>query len=164
MSDDLVEDEDNPFPGELYNEPNGPNVYEGCKIDHKGAENVTPETFMAVLRGDSAAVSGRKVLNSTKDSNVFVYFSDHGEVDFLVFPEHQPLYSNMLNNTINYMYEHQMYRKMVLYIEACHSASLFDGILSQSKNVYAVVAANATESSWGTYCYPYDVVNGEHML
>jgi len=27
-------------------------------------------------------------------------------------------------------------------------------------NVYAVTAANADESSWGTYCSPNDVVDG----
>lgn len=92
--DDLVGDEDNPFPGQLFNEPDGPDVYAGCKIDYRGEEEVTPETFLAVLRGDKSSVpSGKKVLESTKDSNVFIYFSDHGERGFLVFPEHQPLYA-----------------------------------------------------------------------
>ena len=30
-------------------------------------------------------------------------------------------------------------------------------------NVYAVTAANAEESSWGTYCYPDDTIHGEHV-
>jgi legumain len=62
------------------------------------------------------------------------------------------------------MHEQQMYRKMVIYLEACHSASMFDGVLREDMGIYAVVAANATQSSWGTYCYPYDVVNGQHLL
>lgn len=49
---------------------------------------------------------------------------------------------------------------MVLYIEACESGSMFDKILSQNINVYAVTAANPYESSWGTYCPPNDVVQG----
>jgi legumain len=52
----------------------------------------------------------------------------------------------------------KMYRKMVIYIEACHSASLFEGLLPNDIGIYAVVAANATQSSWGTYCYPNDIV------
>ena len=52
---------------------------------------------------------------------------------------------------------------MVVYIEACESGSMFDGILAKDLNIYAVTAANPTESSWGTYCYPDDVVNGVHI-
>jgi len=82
--DDIVQDYDNIFPGELFHEPDGPNVYDGCKIDHR---NVTPETLKSVLTGDSTAL-GPRVLNSTNSSNVFLYFSDHGELGFLVFPDH----------------------------------------------------------------------------
>lgn len=31
----------------------------------------------------------------------------------------------------------------------------------KTPNVYAVSAANPTESSWGTYCAPDDKVNGK---
>lgn len=91
--DDLVKDEDNPFPGQLFNEPDGPDVYNGCNIDYKGTSEVTPETFLAVLEGDSSKTNGKKVLKSNDQSNVFLYFSDHGEEGFLMFPEHQPLYT-----------------------------------------------------------------------
>lgn len=56
--DDLVHDEDNPFPGELFNEPDGPNVYEGCNIDYRGLDVVTPETFTHVLKGEQDALGG----------------------------------------------------------------------------------------------------------
>jgi len=53
-----------------------------------------------------------------------------------------------------------MYEKMVVYIEACESGSMFDGLLDPTINVYATTAANPSESSWATYCSPDDVVNG----
>jgi legumain len=40
---------------------------------------------------------------------------------------------------------------------------MFDGILSDKINAYAVTAANPGESSWGTYCYPDDIINGTHV-
>ena len=40
----------------------------------------------------------------------------------------------------------------VIYIEACESGSIFQGLLSDSLNIYATTASNAQESSWGTYC------------
>jgi legumain len=58
------------------------------------------------------------------------------------------------------MHDKKMYSEMVLYIEACESGSMFDGILANNINVYAVTAANPDESSWGTYCPPDDMVNG----
>jgi len=52
---------------------------------------------------------------------------------------------------------------MVIYIEACESGSMFNNILTDDINVYAVTASNPTESSWGTYCYPQDSVKGVHL-
>jgi len=56
-----------------------------------------------------------------------------------------------------------MYNKMVFYLETCESGSMFANHLKDDINIYAVTAANPTESSWGTYCYPNDIVNGKHM-
>merc|ERR1712151_204264 len=37
---------------------------------------------------------------------------------------------------------------------------MFDKLLPKDLNIYATTAANAKESSWGTYCPPFDKVNG----
>ena len=57
-----------------------------------------------------------------------------------------------------------MYKHMVLYIEACHSGSMFEGILANNTGVYAVAAAHPSESSYGTYCYPNDAVHDNHFM
>ena len=44
------------------------------------------------------------------------------------------------------------FKDMVLYIEACEAGSLFEGMMSDDMNIYVTTAANAHESSWGTYC------------
>lgn len=41
---------------------------------------------------------------------------------------------------------------MVLYIEACESGSVFEGLMPENLNIYVTTASNAEESSWGTYC------------
>lgn len=48
-------------------------------------------------------------------------------------------------------------------MEACESGSMFDKILSDDLNIYAVTAADDTQSSWGTYCPPNDTINGKHI-
>jgi legumain len=161
--DDVANDPENPFPGKLFNKPNGQDVYTGCNIDYKGA-SVTPSNFLNVLKGNAAGVSGGngKVLKSTANSKVFIYFTDHGAPGLIAFPS-EYLYANDLNTALNYMHDNKMYDELVFYLEACESGSMFEGILKDNLNIYAITAANAEESSWGTYCYPDDIVNGVHI-
>jgi len=55
------------------------------------------------------------------------------------------------------------YKQLVVYIEACESGSMFDSILPKNMSIYATTASNPDESSWGTYCPPYDMVNGTEI-
>jgi len=125
---------------------------------------VTPENFLAILKGDEAALGSTfdgngKVLKTDSQSKVFIYFADHGSPGFICFPS-KYLYADQFIDTINYMYSNELYGEMVIYIEACESGSMFEGLLDENINVYATTAANSQESSWGTYCSPDDVVDG----
>ena len=55
--DDIANNAENPFPGQIFNHPDGKNVYDSASIDYKGA-NVTPEKFLAVLTGDATTAGG----------------------------------------------------------------------------------------------------------
>lgn len=81
--DDAASSPLNPRPGTLINSPGGADVRAGVPLDYSGAE-VSSETFLAVLLGDSEKVAkiapngtGR-VLRSTSEERVFVFYSDHG--------------------------------------------------------------------------------------
>lgn len=57
-----------------------------------------------------------------------------------------------------------MYKQLAFYLEACESGSMFaGGLLPKDINIYAVTAANPDESSWASYCYPDDIVQGKHL-
>uniref|UniRef100_A0A8C8ZV14 legumain n=1 Tax=Prolemur simus TaxID=1328070 RepID=A0A8C8ZV14_PROSS len=160
MYDDIANSEDNPTPGIVINRPNGTDVYKGVLKDYTG-EDVTPQNFLAVLRGDAKAVEGKgsgKVLKSGPRDHVFVYFTDHGSTGILVFPN-DDLYVKDLSDTIHYMYKHKMYQKMVFYIEACESGSMMNH-LPDDINVYATTAANAKESSYACY---YDEARSTYL-
>ena len=161
--DDIANDEENPFKGQIFNKPNGEDVYGGCNIDYKG-QDVTPQNFLNILRGNSTGVTGGngKVLNSTANSKVFVNFADHGAPGLLVFPTAR-LFAPDLIATLQYMNDTQMYKEMVLYIEACESGSMFEGLLPENLNIYVLTAANAHESSYATYCPPDDEVKGQNI-
>ena len=106
MYNDIPFDQWNPFPGELYNRPgdDSPEVYKGVVVDYEKKE-VSPENLVKVLTGDESA--GGKVLKSTKDDNVFLFFSDHGGEDILALPGGY-LHSKELLDGIKTMHEKQM--------------------------------------------------------
>lgn len=150
MYDDLANSEDNPTPGILINRPNGTDVYKGVPKDYTG-EDVTPENFLAVLKGDSSKVKGGsgKVLKSGPKDHVFVYFTDHGAPGILAFPN-DDLQVDDLQTTIKYMHTNKKYKRMVFYIEACESGSMMNH-LPANIDVYATTAANPHESSYACY-------------
>ena len=61
------------------------------------------------------------------------------------------------------MYDKKIYDELVLFIEACESGSLFLDIDLESMNAWALTATNSTYPSYGTYCYPHDKIEGNHL-
>ncbi len=158
---DIAYNPKNPFPGEIYNRPDGPNVYEGVKIDYSNY-NVNPKTYLSVLKGDTQNGKLKKVLNSTSNDNIFMYFSDHGIAGAILFPNNQFLYADELEEAFKFMKNKKMYKNIVFYLESCYSGSMFNNINSDL-NVYSLTAASPSEESFATYCYPQDVVKGKEM-
>ena len=103
MYNDVPFDKYNPFKGQLFNRPgdDSPNVYKGVIVDYE-KEMVNPEILIKVLIGDESV--GGKVLKTTKDDNVFLFFSDHGSEDLLALPGGY-LYSNDLLDAIKTMHD-----------------------------------------------------------
>ncbi|GMF14035.1 unnamed protein product [Phytophthora lilii] len=171
MFDDVAWHERNPYPGQLFNKPTGNSshaavqsvdVYKGCNIDYRGAE-VTPETFLNVLTGNSSGAFNKKVLNSTTDDRVFINFVDHGSRGNVYFPNMKPLSAAKLKKAMKTMHDKKMYKELVFYMEACESGSMFSDSFMKSINAYVTTAANGFESSWAAYCPPFDEVDGERI-
>jgi legumain len=166
--DDIANAAYNPFPGKIYNKPttgSGTDVYAGCKKDYTG-KDVTAKNFLNIITGNAAAMVGigsGKVLKSGPNDNVFINFSDHGGTGLICFPVGDYLYVQDLNNALQQMYQGKMFKKLVFYLEACESGSMFEGVLPTNEQIYVTTASNAEESSWGCYCPPDDVVNGKEM-
>ena len=160
MYNDVPFAKSNPFPGKLFNRPgdDAPDVYDEVIVDYMEKE-VSPENLIKVLTGDES--TGKKVLKSTKEDNVFLFFSDHGSLEVLALPGGY-LHSKDLLDAINTMHEKEMYNKFVVFVDACYSGSMFIN-LPDNLNVVAVTAANDQESSWGWYCGDEAVVKGKDL-
>ena len=156
----------NPFPGTLYNEPgtNPTDYNKGCVKDYTG-DAVNTNNFLAIITGNKTGVTGGngKVLASGANDNVFINFVDHGAPGLVAFPVTY-LYADQLNAALKYMHTNNMYSKLVFYLEACESGSMFSGYLPSNTYVFATTATNTSVSSWGTYCPPDCMVNNVNML
>merc|ERR1712013_835126 len=158
--DDVANNSSNPFPGELFNRTDGPNVYDASVVDYKG-KDVTAEKFLAVLTGDSATAGGR-VLESNENSKVFVYYTDHGAPNLVAFPTGGYLYADKLNDAFETMKANKMFNELTFYMEACESGSMFPSLTTNGK-IYGVTASNASQSSWASYCGSEATVNGKNI-
>jgi len=159
---------ENPYPGKLFNGLDGKDWYEGCEIDYTG-KDVNVYNFLAILEGDESKLNlskesnaTRKVLKSDENSKLFLSFHDHGAPGHLLFPD-TVLFADQLNETIKTMYKNKIYSEFILFIEACESGSMFVDIDLESMNAWALTATNATYPSYGTYCYPHDKIDDNHM-
>jgi legumain len=153
MADDIASNYLNPHPGQIFNNPKGPDVYDGVPVDYRG-EQVNAENFLAVLAGEQPQVigsSGKTIKSGPKD-RVFVFFADHGAPGVLGMPSGPFLYADDLLKTLRKAATKKRFADMVMYIEACESGSIFEGMLTDDEKIYVTTAANAHESSWGTYC------------
>ncbi|KAK7310727.1 hypothetical protein RJT34_08421 [Clitoria ternatea] len=153
MYDDIAFNENNPRPGVIINKPDGDDVYEGVPKDYTG-EDVNVNNFFAVLLGNKSALTGGsgKVLNSGPNDHIFIFYSDHGGPGVLGMPTHPYLYADDLNEVLKKKHASGTYKRLVFYIEACESGSIFEGLLPEDIDIYATTASNATESSSPTYC------------
>ena len=152
MYDDIAYSQDNPTQGVIINKPLGPDVYKGVPKDYTG-QNVNPQIFLSVLKGDKEAVTGKgsgKVVNSGPNDNIFVYFADHGASGIVAFPS-DFLDAQTLNAALQDMNRNKRYKQMLFYLEACESGSMFEGLLPENIGVLAVTASNSTSPSFACY-------------
>ncbi|KAK7311408.1 hypothetical protein RJT34_09540 [Clitoria ternatea] len=153
MYDDIANNEENPRPGVIINSPHGDNVYKGVPKDYVG-EDVNADNFFAAILGNKSALTGGsgKVVDSGPNDHIFIYYSDHGGPGVLGMPTSSYVFASDLIEVLKKKHASGTYKSLVFYLEACESGSIFEGLLPEGLNIYATTAANAEESSWGTYC------------
>jgi legumain len=152
MYDDIANNKQNPTPGVIVNHVDGPDVYKGVPKDYTG-KDVTPQNFINILTGKKDAVKNigsGKVIESTSNDHVFVYFADHGATNLVAFPDGE-LTKKQLNDALKTLYDEKRYSQLVIYIEACEAGSMFRGVLPNNTNVFATTASDYDESSYATY-------------
>lgn len=62
------------------------------------------------------------------NDRVFVYFTDHGAVGMISFPD-GILTVKQLNDVLVWMHKNKKYSQLTFYLEACESGSMFEEVL-----------------------------------
>eukprot|EP00210_Caulerpa_lentillifera_P002412 g2313.t1 len=168
---DIARNSYNPFPGKIYNVPGmyiaslharkmficvgGADVYPGCNKDYTGT-NVNKFVLSAVLRGDSAAVTGKgsgRVLTKNAYQRVFFAYSGYGHTGAITFPTGPYLYADEFNGLLVYLRKISMFKEMLVYIEASYSGSMFYNMpIRYEDRIMGVSASAHDEASYATYC------------
>ncbi|CAN6968370.1 unnamed protein product [Brassica oleracea var. botrytis] len=158
MYDDIAYNPKNPKPGVIINRPGGEDVYQGVPKVLTSFNLYIYIFFFNVILGNESGVTGGsgKVVKSGPNDHIFIYYADHGARGFLSMPTGEGLYAEDFIKVLEKMHKLKRYKKMVIYVEACESGSMFEGLLKTNLNIYAVTASSAEESSSGIYCgYTY---------
>ncbi|KAI2647799.1 Legumain [Labeo rohita] len=129
MYDDIANNKENPTNGSIISVLDDTNVHLGVPKDYTG-EDVTRDNFLAALQGDDS--TGRKVIKSGANDNIYIYMCGLGTVGTFQFPE-QSLSNADFIGAINNMSQTAKFSKMVIFMSSSFSASVFEG-LSNSVN------------------------------
>merc|ERR1712130_452987 len=83
----------------------------------------------------------------------------------IAFP-HASMSSSMLNSALVTMHQKNMYGKLVFYMEACESGSMFENHLPPNMNIYVTTAANAgeTETLETQYTFLKKATSRSHVM
>uniref|UniRef100_M1B2Z7 Legumain n=1 Tax=Solanum tuberosum TaxID=4113 RepID=M1B2Z7_SOLTU len=152
MYDDIANNTENPRPGVIINNPHGHDVYKGVLKDYVGDDVNAKNFFNVILANKSGVVGGSgKVLKSGPNDHIFIYYADHGGPGIIAMPN-EVIYAHDLVNVLKKKHASGTYDRLVFYLEACESGSMFNGLLPEGLDIYVMTAAKPDEDSYGTYC------------
>ena len=162
VSEDNIADmpENKATPGKMYVELDGEDVRLGCKADYRPSTLSANDIYDILAGNRSERLS--KVFNTSKASDVFIYWSGHGN------DTEGPLWGDADNGVafgrqtikdiVRKLYEQGKYRRMMMAVETCYSG-LWGKALEGIPNVVVLTAANTVESSkadiWDTGRHTY---------
>jgi ABC-type branched-subunit amino acid transport system substrate-binding protein len=146
--DDVPWSAQNPLPGDIHHVPGGRNLRDGAVIDYSG-DRVTWENVRNVLLGNRTAETPQ-VLESTGESQVFLYMADHGKAKTLPFAFGPALKNPGLAELTGEMYTRGKFRQLLIMTEICFGESLGESITTPGV-VYFTAAAKMESSFGATY-------------
>lgn len=136
----------NIYQGEVRAEVNGTNLLDGVTIDYS-TDTLTADDVCDILAG-RASLHLPVVLDTDENSNVFVYWTGHGEDNrFLWGLSDAHFTSYMLSDVISVMCSEHRFRKLLFCAEPCFSGSMMDELMGYP-GVLGIASATSSEYSF----------------
>merc|ERR1712154_750305 len=94
MEDDIANSPENKERGKIFNHLNGTDAYPGSDLIDYKKELANKDVFLALL---NQTYQGQgKSFKTTKEDNIFIYYTDHGAAGLVGMPVGEPLYATEL--------------------------------------------------------------------
>lgn len=126
LTDDIAENQNNLFKGNVHQTINGKNLRENVEIDYSENE-VTAENFKNVLLGRKSSKTPT-VLETDDQSNVLIYLVDHGSGTSVPFAGGGELPGEELNRIIQGLDQKNKYRQLLLVADVCLGGDLLPNL------------------------------------
>jgi glycosylphosphatidylinositol transamidase (GPIT) subunit GPI8 len=144
MADDIAQDPENQLPGQVRNEPGGPNLYVDVTVDYHPGEILAAD-LLDILAGRSSQRLP-SVITSTETDDVYVFIVGHGG-DGGVGVGYDLLTPDALRGALAGLHAQNRYRRVLVEIESCHGGVM--GAALDVPGVLLISGANPFENSLG---------------
>ncbi|MFH1728348.1 MAG: C13 family peptidase [Pseudomonadota bacterium] len=152
VEDDLAYNESNEEQGVIRNIAGGENLYHDLEIDYKPSE-LTSDDIISILTGvKSENIS--EVMESSVNDNIYVFIVSHGYKDGVAFDgiladdasdSYATFTPDDIYESLNYLYENELYRRIFIAIEACHGGVMGEAL--DLPRILMMTSANGYENS-----------------
>jgi len=142
--DNLANNANNVYLGEVRVRIDGEDVRRGADIDYKLSDLSTTDLKDIMLGNEGERL--KKVLHSTSNDNVIVFWCGHGNNGKMAWGSNKDIQVEVIKDILSAMSEEGKYRKMLFVVDACYSGSVgkaCEGI----PGILFLTAANEKEES-----------------
>lgn len=155
MRDDLAYNERNNYPGAIYAEMGGVNLYQEVANDYR-TDTLTAADISLILQGKQSAHLPI-VLHTDNHSNILVYWSGHGkEGQFNWLDRDEGFTTKMMAETLQQMHAEGRYRKILICTEPCYSSS----VVKATQGIPGVLAIASSSEKESSFADIYSSVQG----
>ena len=148
LADNIANDPNNIYPGEVYVRPKGTegaeNVYKDVVVDYR-LSDVGIGDLRKILLGERSE-KYPIVMDCTEHSNIFIYWCGHGNRGKVAWGSNLQLTTETMSGGWKQITDAKKYRKIFAAIDACYSGSIGEAIVGLPGVLY-LTAANANEPS-----------------
>mmetsp|Transcript_43102 Transcript_43102/g.60442 ORF Transcript_43102/g.60442 Transcript_43102/m.60442 type:complete len:429 (+) Transcript_43102:630-1916(+) len=149
LADDIACNPRNIFPGTVYNKGGNEqtNLYGTfVEVDYRDYE-VTEENMIRLLVGRHSAGTPRsKRLLTDSGTNLVIYMTGHGGVDFIKFQDAGDISSQDLADAFSQMWLQRRYNEILFIVDTCQAATLYSAF--DSPNIIAVGSSIIDQNSY----------------